>query len=103
MSADSTASLSAQVNKLNINNDATSDPPTSTRPTTSSSPTTRTTETKPSELVAVVDDLLVQLNSKFSQVSTEMLGKLDDMSKRLDALESQIRAGNAGGKEEDEM
>ncbi|GIZ45167.1 hypothetical protein CKM354_000834800 [Cercospora kikuchii] len=68
--------LSAKVDKLNINADS-------------------TTETKPSELVAVVDDLLNQLTSKFNNVSTEMLGKLDDMSKRLDALEAQIRAGNA--------
>ncbi|KAI5362143.1 Putative Heat shock factor binding 1 [Septoria linicola] len=70
------ASLSAQVNKLNVN---TAD---------------STSETKPSELVAVVDDLLNSLSSKFNNVSTEMLGKLDDMSKRLDALEAQIRAGN---------
>lgn len=32
-------------------------------------------ETAPSELVAVVDDLLNQLGSKFSNISSELIGK----------------------------
>ncbi|KAF7194539.1 Heat shock factor-binding protein 1 [Pseudocercospora fuligena] len=84
MSNSDSASLSAQVNKLNLGND------------TASLKSTKTgTETEPSELIAVVDDLLNQLSAKFSNVSADMLGKLDDMSKRLDALEAQIQAGNA--------
>ncbi|KXT10612.1 hypothetical protein AC579_7527 [Pseudocercospora musae] len=84
MSNSDSTSLSAQVNKLNLGND------------TASLKSTKTgIETEPSELIAVVDDLLNQLSAKFSNVSADMLGKLDDMSKRLDALEAQIQAGNA--------
>ncbi|KAK3700788.1 hypothetical protein LTR37_015760 [Vermiconidia calcicola] len=76
MSTDS-ASLSAQVNKLNINEQ--------------SSPG----ETAPSELVATVDDLLNQLSSKFSNMSSELISKMDEMSRRLDSLEATIQAGNS--------
>ncbi|KAK4503163.1 hypothetical protein PRZ48_006591 [Zasmidium cellare] len=78
MASDDSASLSAQVNKLNLTD----------------SPNSQSS-TQPSELVAVVDDLLNQLSSKFNNVSAEILTKMDDMSKRLDALETQIQAGNA--------
>jgi len=77
-----TTSLSAQVNKLNIADSSTS------------------SQTEPSELVAVVDDLLNQLTTKFSTVSAEIVAKMDEMTKRLDALESQIQAGNAAAKNE---
>jgi heat shock factor-binding protein 1 len=33
--------------------------------------------TEPSELVAVVDDLLNSLTSKFNNISSEMLGKCE--------------------------
>ncbi|KZM26613.1 uncharacterized protein EKO05_0005442 [Ascochyta rabiei] len=46
------------------------------------------------ELAAVVDDLLNQLNTKFTSVSSELLSKMDDMSRRLDSLEAQIQAGD---------
>ncbi|CAI9633012.1 unnamed protein product [Alternaria burnsii] len=46
------------------------------------------------ELTAVVDDLLNQLNTKFTTVSSELLAKMDDMSRRLDNLEATIQAGD---------
>ncbi|KAF2763753.1 hypothetical protein EJ03DRAFT_283492 [Teratosphaeria nubilosa] len=49
----------------------------------------------PSELVAQVDDLLNQLGAKFSGLSSEILSKMDDISRRLDNLEATIQAGNA--------
>ncbi|KAF2676033.1 hypothetical protein K458DRAFT_322946, partial [Lentithecium fluviatile CBS 122367] len=49
------------------------------------------------ELAQVVDDLLTQLNTKFSAVSSELLGKMDDMSKRLDSLEATIQGTGEKG------
>ncbi|KAI9734467.1 MAG: hypothetical protein M1818_006856 [Claussenomyces sp. TS43310] len=49
------------------------------------------TEDVTAELSAVVDELLTSLSSKFSDVSTEILAKMDEMSKRLDALEATIQ------------
>ncbi|CAN9277576.1 hypothetical protein GT037_010947 [Alternaria burnsii] len=46
------------------------------------------------ELTAVVDELLNQLNTKFTAVSSELLAKMDDMSRRLDNLEATIQAGD---------
>ncbi|KAF2486071.1 heat shock factor binding protein 1-domain-containing protein [Neohortaea acidophila] len=79
--SDSTT-LSAQVDKLNIGD--------------ASNP-----DTAPSELVAVVDDLLNQLSSKFSNMSSELIGKMDEMSRRLDALEASIHGSGAQGKDEE--
>ncbi|KAF2806495.1 uncharacterized protein BDZ99DRAFT_394408, partial [Mytilinidion resinicola] len=45
------------------------------------------------ELTAVVDELLGQLSNKFSTISSELLSKMDDMSRRLDNLEATIQAG----------
>ncbi|EAT82326.1 hypothetical protein HBI56_090720 [Parastagonospora nodorum] len=45
------------------------------------------------ELAQVVDDLLSQLNTKFSTISSELLSKMDDMSRRLDNLEATIQGG----------
>ncbi|EOD44754.1 Heat shock factor-binding protein [Neofusicoccum parvum] len=45
------------------------------------------------ELVAVVDDLINQLSSKFTNISKELLEKMDDMSRRLDTLETTIQTG----------
>jgi heat shock factor-binding protein 1 len=68
----------------------------------------------PGELAAVVDDLLNQLNTKFTSISSELLSKsklkedenweeglrlmriVDDMSRRLDNLEATIQAGDGG-------
>lgn len=65
------------------------------------------------ELAAVVDDLLNQLNTKFTAISSDLLSKselhisisisythrcvVDDMSRRLDNLEAQIQAGDGKG------
>lgn len=45
----------------------------------------------PSELTAVVDDLLESLSTKFASVSTEVYGKIEAMSKRLDAMEASLQ------------
>jgi len=42
------------------------------------------------QLALAVDDLLNQLQHKFDKVSTEIFGKLDDMARRLDQLESSL-------------
>lgn len=84
MSAD-ISSLSTQVPKLDINEHSDRNDP---------------AESAPSELVAQVDDLLNQLSSKFSNLSGEILGKMDEMSRRLDNLEATIQAGNIRGKGE---
>jgi heat shock factor-binding protein 1 len=47
----------------------------------------------PAELTAVVDELLDTLQKKFSTVSSSMLEKMDEMSRRLDSLEAVIQAG----------
>ncbi|KAJ5653985.1 hypothetical protein N7490_000988 [Penicillium lividum] len=44
------------------------------------------------QLTAAVDELLDQLQSKFDNVSKEMFGKLDDMTRRLDDLEASLSA-----------
>ncbi|KAJ5832625.1 hypothetical protein N7474_000936 [Penicillium riverlandense] len=44
------------------------------------------------QLAAAVDELLDQLQSKFDNVSKEMFGKLDDMTRRLDELEASLTA-----------
>ncbi|OQE44917.1 hypothetical protein PENCOP_c002G06684 [Penicillium coprophilum] len=49
------------------------------------------------QLTAAVDDLLNELQSKFDAVSTEMFGKLDDMTKRLDDLEASLTAAAGAG------
>ncbi|KAJ5098493.1 hypothetical protein N7532_005494 [Penicillium argentinense] len=46
------------------------------------------------QLTAAVDELLDQLQSKFDNVSKEVFGKLDDMTRRLDELETSL-AGSA--------
>ncbi|KAJ5122271.1 hypothetical protein N7448_003403 [Penicillium atrosanguineum] len=42
------------------------------------------------QLTAAVDELLDQLQSKFDNVSKEVFGKLDDMTRRLDELEASL-------------
>ncbi|KAK2879312.1 hypothetical protein FQN49_001008 [Arthroderma sp. PD_2] len=47
-------------------------------------------ENSAQQLVVAVDELLDQLQNRFENVSTEILGKLDDMSRRIDELETSI-------------
>ncbi|EDU48887.1 heat shock factor-binding protein [Pyrenophora tritici-repentis] len=49
------------------------------------------------ELTAVVDDLLNQLNTKFTTISSELLSKMDDMSRRLDNLEATMAGDGTKG------
>ncbi|KAM0700571.1 hypothetical protein Q7P35_012292 [Cladosporium inversicolor] len=77
MSSDNDASLSAQINRLSVSGSPNPAP-----------------DTQPSDLVHVVDDLLNQLTSKFSTMSSELIEKMDEMSRRLDNLEATIQAGN---------
>ncbi|ORY19524.1 heat shock factor binding protein 1-domain-containing protein [Clohesyomyces aquaticus] len=55
-----------------------------------------TNDASTAELTAVVDELLGQLNQKFSTISSELLSKMDDMSRRLDNLEATIQGGDSG-------
>ncbi|KAH8696204.1 heat shock factor binding protein 1-domain-containing protein [Talaromyces proteolyticus] len=48
------------------------------------------------ELAAAVDELLDQLQHKFDNVSTEIYGKLDDMARRLDELETSLNTSQEG-------
>lgn len=63
----------------------------------STSPAFNSSTDSSSELAAVVDDLLNQLNTKFTTISSDLLSKMDDMSRRLDNLEAQIQAGDGKG------
>ncbi len=92
-------------------------PHSSVEPTnTHQSPGLNTSTDSSAELAAVVDDLLNQLNTKFTTVSSDLLSKsksiiycthfvysaadslqVDDMSRRLDNLEAQIQAGEGKG------
>ncbi|KAK8151842.1 heat shock factor binding protein 1-domain-containing protein [Phyllosticta citrichinensis] len=63
-------------------------------------PSSSGSESGSAELTAVVDDLLNQLSTKFQGISKELLDKMDDMSRRLDALESTIQGGGEGSKSE---
>ncbi|KAI2464879.1 heat shock factor binding protein 1-domain-containing protein [Annulohypoxylon bovei var. microspora] len=44
------------------------------------------------ELTAVVEELLDSLSNKFTTVSSEIFAKMDDMTRRLDSLESALQA-----------
>jgi len=43
-------------------------------------------------LTKVVDELLINLQDKFQTISRDLLIRMDAMSKRIDALETQIQA-----------
>ncbi|KAK0773812.1 hypothetical protein LTR02_005004 [Friedmanniomyces endolithicus] len=101
MSTDN-ATLSAQVKKLNITEETVSAPVTVNATSMSTRVRVMASDTAPSDLVAVVDDLLNQLSSKFSNLSGELIGKMDEMSRRLDNLEATIQAGNEQGRVENE-
>lgn len=68
-----TASLSAQVNKLNANDSVSH--VVSRQQWNSKAKRAQDTETEASELVAVVDDLLNQLTTKFSTMSGELISR----------------------------
>ncbi|KAI5788625.1 heat shock factor binding protein 1-domain-containing protein [Pyronema domesticum] len=68
--------------------------PTTAQPATNSLPATNGDSTQDAaELTAMVDDLLEKLQTKFSTVSTEIFGKIEAMSKRLDEMEKGIKEG----------
>ncbi|KAK8041278.1 hypothetical protein PG994_014285 [Apiospora phragmitis] len=52
-------------------------------------------ETPSDELTAVVEELLNSLSNKFAGVSSEIFAKMDEMSRRLDNLESALKANQA--------
>ncbi|RKF60566.1 putative heat shock factor-binding protein [Erysiphe neolycopersici] len=45
----------------------------------------------PAEFSVVVDDLLNTLSNKFAGVSSEIFAKMDEMSRRLDDLETSLK------------
>ncbi|KAH8803176.1 heat shock factor binding protein 1-domain-containing protein [Xylogone sp. PMI_703] len=53
---------------------------------------TTTDVTAPAELSAVVDELLNSLSNKFAGISSEIFAKMDEMSRRLDSLESALQS-----------
>jgi len=52
--------------------------------------TTNANDDARGELTAQVDDLLNTLSNKFASVSSEIFAKMDEMSRRLDNLETQL-------------
>ncbi|KAI2608692.1 heat shock factor binding protein 1-domain-containing protein [Hypoxylon fragiforme] len=46
------------------------------------------------ELSNLIEDLLNTLSTKFDGVSNEIFSKMDEMAKRIDNLESSLRAGD---------
>ncbi|KEQ74944.1 heat shock factor binding protein 1 [Aureobasidium namibiae CBS 147.97] len=52
------------------------------------------------DLATVVDDLLNQLSTKFTNISSDLLTKMDEMSRRLDNLEASIQASARSQNEE---
>ncbi|KMP08859.1 hypothetical protein CIHG_07029 [Coccidioides immitis H538.4] len=64
---------------------------TSPSTTKQGTPAEASTEDNGSQQLAVaVDDLLDQLQHRFTNVSNEIFGKLDDMARRLDELEASL-------------
>lgn len=62
----------------------------------SSTAQANTSDDARAELSAQIEDLLNTLSNKFSGVSSEIFAKMDEMSRRLDNLESQLKANNDG-------
>ncbi|CAD6506075.1 BgTH12-07006 [Blumeria graminis f. sp. triticale] len=48
------------------------------------------------DLSAVVDELLNSLSNKFAGVSSEIFAKMDDISRRLDNLEANLKIQASG-------
>ncbi|KAF2863075.1 hypothetical protein K470DRAFT_255200 [Piedraia hortae CBS 480.64] len=94
-------SASAKVDQLNLNDSSAAEDEHLKTPTQSSVQPTEAkakdplpdAATEQSELSSQIDDLLNHLTVKFGRLSGEILGKIDDMSRRLDTLEIQIKAG----------
>ncbi|KAK1776480.1 hypothetical protein QBC45DRAFT_419265 [Copromyces sp. CBS 386.78] len=61
--------------------------------TTTSPTATNSADDARQELSVQLEDLLNTLSNKFAGVSSEIFAKMDEMSRRLDNLESQIMAG----------
>ncbi|KAI6245757.1 hypothetical protein HI914_06064 [Erysiphe necator] len=62
--------------------------------------TTSTTDASaPAEFSVVVDDLLNTLSNKFAGVSSEIFAKMDEMSRRLDNLETALKNNTSADKE----
>ncbi|KAI5240188.1 hypothetical protein E4T43_06294 [Aureobasidium subglaciale] len=57
-------------------------------------------ESPSEDLATVVDDLLAQLSTKFANISSDLLTKMDEMSRRLDNLETSIQASARSQNEE---
>lgn len=53
---------------------------------------TDSAEDSHADLNAAVEDLLNSLSNKFAGVSSEIFAKMDEMSRRLDSLETELRA-----------
>ncbi|KAG7288853.1 hypothetical protein NEMBOFW57_005212 [Staphylotrichum longicolle] len=53
--------------------------------------TSSTNDDARTELTAQVEDLLNTLSNKFAGVSSEIFAKMDEMSRRLDNLEAQLK------------
>ncbi|KAL2266389.1 hypothetical protein VTJ83DRAFT_5741 [Remersonia thermophila] len=65
---------------------------TSKTDSSSNQPSTSEPQDARSELAAQLDDLLNTLSNKFAGVSSEIFAKMDEMSRRLDNLEAQLKA-----------
>ncbi|KAB5575767.1 heat shock factor binding protein 1-domain-containing protein [Coniochaeta sp. 2T2.1] len=59
---------------------------------TSSTTDVNTSDDAKQELAAHIDELLNTLSNKFSGVSSEIFAKMDEMSRRIDHLEAQLKA-----------
>ncbi|KAK3937668.1 heat shock factor-binding protein 1 [Diplogelasinospora grovesii] len=63
----------------------------------SSASQTNKSEDASAELTAHIEDLLNTLSNKFAGVSSEIFAKMDEMSRRLDNLESQLMSNKDKG------
>ncbi|KAK7910885.1 heat shock factor binding 1 [Apiospora marii] len=64
-------------------------------PNNTSAANTNKDGTPSDELTVVVEELLNSLSNKFAGVSSEIFAKMDEMSRRLDNLESALKANQA--------
>ncbi|UNI18986.1 hypothetical protein JDV02_005212 [Purpureocillium takamizusanense] len=58
--------------------------------TTTLTETPQSSESTNADVSAAVEDLLNTLSNKFASVSSEIFAKMDEMSRRLDNLESAL-------------
>ncbi|KAK8101669.1 hypothetical protein PG999_012043 [Apiospora kogelbergensis] len=64
-------------------------------PNNTNAPNNKEEGTPSDELTVVVEELLNSLSNKFAGVSSEIFAKMDEMSRRLDNLESALKASQA--------